>query len=143
MDSITTGKSRLITLAELNLVYLTILISIYPLIWEKSNIVIYLWLPILSSIASLIVSIVGYNRESKITEIISYKDEDFNKYEKFSERELYYEFLKNLKKGLLGGENLCNTISKFLNAALFTFGLSIGLYIIMSFLIILKIGGIA
>jgi hypothetical protein len=141
IDSITTGKSRLITLLELNLVYLTIVISIYPLIWDESDFKVYLWIPILLSIASLIISINGYHRKTEIIDIISYKDADFKRYNKSSEQELYDELLKNLKEGLQGGEKLCESISNFLKAALFGFGLSIVLYIIMTSLIILKIGG--
>ena len=137
IDNVRSGKSRLITLVELNLVYLTIVVSIYPSIWEKSNFRIYLWIPILFSIASLIVSIYGYHRKTEITEIMSYTDEDFNKYEKFSEQELYDDFLKNMKEGLKDGYKFCNCISNFLYVALFAFGVSIGLYIIMSLIIIL------
>jgi len=143
IDNIVNGKSRLITLLELNLVFLTVVVSTYPLIWEKSDFKIFLWIPILLSIASVIISTVGYNRKTEITEILSYKDEDFNKYEKYSEQELYDDLLENLKEGLKDGNNFCSYISKFLNAALFTFGSSIGLYIVMSLLVINTIGGVS
>ncbi len=84
----------------------------------------------------------GYNRKTEIKEIVSYKKEDFSKYEEPSERALYDEFLGNLKEGLNSSVNSYDSIKKFYRGALYAFSLSVVLYIILSFLVIVSNGGV-
>lgn len=129
-DSIPNLKSRFLTLISVSLVLLTIISYSYVIISETSNFKIYLWIPIISTILSIIMFSIGFFKPSHSTLIISLTNKEFEKYKVCSEGELYKIFIDNLKEGLEETKEEIDRLTPYFN-------LGFGLFILSAIILIM------
>jgi hypothetical protein len=124
-DSIPNLKSRFLTLISISLVLLTIISSSNIIIFENSSLKIYLWLPILFAILSIMVCSIGFFKPSHSTLIIDLTNKEFEKYKACSEGELYKTFIDNLKDGLTKTNEEISDLTPYFNWGFGLFVLSV------------------
>lgn len=132
MTNIINAKTRLVNIVTMDLVILSIILSVCLYLfnngWKYYEICL-----VASSIGLLILSLffslMGLIRKTRSWEIISTNEEDFEEYMELDEKGLFKDFLENLKKGLSKDKKAYQDIVTLFDYALGSFVIAVIIFI--------------